>query len=75
MSSEYIGKRENEEETVIGKRQEVIGDGWMGKGLTNVLVMVTREKRKRQEKRWYDDMVIRISWMLKVKGLRLKIAG
>ncbi len=26
MSSEYIGKRENEEETVIGKRQEVIGE-------------------------------------------------
>ena len=25
MSSEYIGKRENEKETVMGKRQEVIG--------------------------------------------------
>ncbi len=38
MSSEYIGKRENEKETV------------MGKGLTNVFVMVIREKRKRKER-------------------------
>ena len=32
-------------EKVMGKRQEV-----MGKGLTNVFVMVIREKRKRQKK-------------------------
>ena len=37
MSSEYIGKRENEEKTVMCKRQEVIG-----KGLTNVFVVVIR---------------------------------
>ena len=28
MSSGYIGKRKDEKETVMGKRQEVIGDGW-----------------------------------------------